>query len=108
MANINLISFRLRYPYKPEWLLSAGFSYDTSMSSDATRPSILPVGKMYRYGAGVEYNKRDDLTIGAGLDFVWEGNVPVKESGNNLAGTVQGKYEDAYFVLASVYASWRF
>ena len=62
-----------QYRYTPRWLLSAGFSYDTSMSSDANRPIILPVGKMYRYGAGVEYNKRDDLTIGAGLDVVWEG-----------------------------------
>ena len=97
-----------QYRYQPEWLLSAGFSYDTSMSSDANRPIILPVGKMYRYGAGVEYDRRDDLTIGAGLDFVWEGNVPVKQSGNAIAGTVQGKYEDAYFVFASVYASWIF
>jgi long-chain fatty acid transport protein len=97
-----------QYQYTPRWLLSAGFSYDTSMSSDANRPIILLVGKMYRYGAGVEYNKQDDLTIGAGPDVVWEGNVPVKESGNNLAGTVQGKYENAYFVFGSVYASWKF
>ena len=97
-----------QYRYTPRWLLSAGFSYDTSLSSDANRPIILPVGKMYRYGAGVEYNKRDDLKIGAGLDFAWQGNVPVAEAGNAIAGTVQGKYENAYFVFGSVYASWRF
>jgi long-chain fatty acid transport protein len=98
----------VQYRYTPQWLLSAGFSYDTSMSSDANRPIILPVGHMYRYGAGFEYDKSDDLTIGGGLDFVWEGNVPVKEAGNVIAGNVQGKYEDAYFVFASVYASWKF
>ena len=97
-----------QYQYTPQWLLSAGFSYDTSMSSDANRPIILPVGQMYRYGGGVEYNKGDDLMIGAGLDLVWLGNVPVAEAGNNIAGTVNGKYTDAYFVFASVYASWKF
>jgi long-chain fatty acid transport protein len=97
-----------QYRYTPQWLLSAGFSYDTSMSSDANRPIILPVGKMYRYGAGIEYDGREDLTIGAGLDFVWEGNVPVKEAGNVIAGNVQGKYNNAYFVFTSVYASWKF
>jgi len=97
-----------QYRYTPQWLLTGGFSYDTSMSSDGKRPIILPVGQMYRYGAGFEYYKRDDLTIGGGLDLVWEGNVPVADAGNNFAGTVNGKYTDAYFVFASVYASWRF
>ena len=27
---------------------------------------------MYRYGTGFEYDKSDNLKIGAGLDFVWE------------------------------------
>jgi long-subunit fatty acid transport protein len=78
------------------------------MPLDVNRPIIPPVGKMYRYGAGVEYDGRDDLTIGAGLDLVWEGNVHVKQSGNNIAGTVNGKYKDAFFVFASVYARWKF
>jgi long-chain fatty acid transport protein len=97
-----------QYQYTPEWLLTAGFSYDTSMSSDANRPIMLPLGHMYRYGAGFEYKKREDLTVGAGLDFVWEGNVPIAKTGNAVAGMVDGKYENAYFVFASVYASWRF
>ena len=42
-----------QYRYTPQWLLTAGFSYDTSKSSDAKRPIILPVAQMYRYGAGI-------------------------------------------------------
>jgi hypothetical protein len=45
---------------------------------------------MYCYGAGLEYNKREDLIIGAGVDVVWEGDLPVKEAGNAIAGTVEG------------------
>ena len=97
-----------QYQYTPQWLLSAGFSYDTSMSSDANRPIILPVASMYRYGAGCEYAKSDELKIGAGLDFVWEGNVPVADAGNAFAGQASGRYTDAYFVFASVYATWKF
>ena len=97
-----------QYQYTPEWLLTAGFSYDTSMSSEANRPISLPLGTMYRYGAGFEYQKREDLTVGAGLDFVWEGNLPVAQAGNPIAGKVAGKYENVYFVFASVYATWRF
>jgi long-chain fatty acid transport protein len=97
-----------QYQYTPQWMLSAGFAYDTSMSSDRTRPILLPFGAMYRYGAGLEYKKREDLTIGAGMEFFWEGNLPVAQSGNALAGEVGGKYKDVYFVFASVYGKWRF
>ena len=84
------------------------FSYDTSMPSDGNRPIILPAGHMYRRGAGFEYDKSDDLTIGAGLDFVWVGSVPVNEAGNAIDGNVQGQYHNACFVFASVYAGWKF
>lgn len=97
-----------QYQYTPRWLLTAGASYDTSMSSDRTRPVMLPLGKMYRYGVGFEYEKRKELTIGAGLDFMWEGNLPVAPAGNALAGEVSGKYENVYFVFASVYGKWTF
>ena len=47
-------------------------------------------------------------TIGAGLDFVWQGNRPVAPAGNVLAGEVSGKYENLYIVFASVYGKWTF
>jgi long-chain fatty acid transport protein len=97
-----------QYQYTPQWLLTAGVSYDTSMSTDKTRPILLPLGAMYRYGVGFEYEKRKELTLGAGLDFVWEGNLPVAPSGNALAGEVSGKYENVYFVFASIYGKWTF
>jgi len=96
------------YQYTPQWLLTAGVAYDTSMSTDRTRPILLPLGAMYRYGLGFEYRKREDLTIGAGLEFFWEGNLPVADSGNTLAGEVSGKYENVYFGFASLYAAWKF
>jgi long-subunit fatty acid transport protein len=50
---------------KPKWELTAGFTFDTSMSSDRTRPIVIPLGTMYRYALGFKHNVRDDLTPSA-------------------------------------------
>jgi len=97
-----------QYRYSPQWLLSAGFSYDTSMATDATRPLILPLGSMYRYGAGFTYQKRKDLTLGAAMEFLYEGNLPIKETGGALSGEVSGKYENVSLTFLTFYANWKF
>jgi len=90
------------YQYKPKWELTAGFSYDTSMSTDRTRPIVIPLGNMYRYAIGVKHQKREDLTLGGGLTFIWEGNLPVKDT----SAGVSGKYTNVSIWIASVYARW--
>jgi len=90
------------YQYKPKWELTAGFSYDTSMSTDRTRPIVIPLGNMYRYAIGVKHQKREDLTLGGGLTFIWEGNLPVKDT----SAGVSGKYQNVSIWIASVYARW--
>ena len=89
------------YQYKPKWELTAGFSLDSSMSSDSTRPIVIPLGTMYRYALGFKHNVRDDLTVGGGLTWIWEGNLPIKE-----AGGVNGKYDRVSISVLSFYARW--
>jgi long-chain fatty acid transport protein len=89
------------YQYSPKWKLTGGVSYDTSMASDATRPLVLPLGSMTRYGLGFEFKKREDLTLGGGLTFLWEGNLPTKPTGG-----VSGKYENVSITFLSFYARW--
>ena len=89
------------YKYRPKWELTAGFSLDTSMSSDRTRPIVIPLGTLYRYAIGFKHKKREDLTLGGGLTFIWEGNLPIKDTGG-----VSGKYEDVSIWIASFYARW--
>ncbi|MFC1578915.1 OmpP1/FadL family transporter [Pseudomonadota bacterium] len=89
------------YQYKPKWLLTAGVTYDTSMMTDATGPIDLPMAALYRYGAGFKYAAREDLTLGAGLTWLYEGSVPFKESGG-----VAGKYKNVSITFLSFYASW--
>ena len=89
------------YQYKPKWELTAGFSFDSSMASDRTRPIVLPLGAMYRYALGFKHHVRDDLTVGGGLSWIWEGNLPVKETSG-----VNGKYSRVSISVLSFYARW--
>ena len=95
-----------QYQYNPKLMLTAGFSYDTSMTDDSNRPIDLPLGTMYRYGLGFKYKKSDDLLLGAGLSFLWEGDLEIKPAGNPVAGQVSGKYENVSITFLSFYAQW--
>lgn len=89
------------YKYAPGWEMTAGFSADSSMSTDSTRPIVIPLGTMYRYALGFKHDVRDDLIIGGGLTWIWEGNLPVKE-----ASGVNGKYDRVSITVLSFYARW--
>ena len=89
------------YQWKPRWELTAGFSYDSSMMSSRTRPIFIPLGNMYRYAVGFKHMRSETLTLGAGLTFLWEGNLPVDDSGG-----VSGKYNNVSLTFLSFYANW--
>ena len=91
----------IEYQWNPAWEITAGFSYDSSMMSGGTRPIFIPLGSMYRYAVGFKHKKRDDLTLGGGFSFLWEGNLPVEDSVG-----VSGKYNHASLFFLSFYASW--
>lgn len=89
------------YQYAPKLLLTSGFSFDTSMSSDRTRPISLPLGTMYRYAVGFKYRANENLTYGGGFSWLWQGNLPVKETGD-----VGGHYQKVSISFLSLYAMW--
>ncbi len=94
------------YQYSPKLMLTAGFSYDSSMVKDSNRPITLPIGPMYRYGLGLKYQKSDDLTLGAGLSFLWEGDLKVKPAGDPVSGQVSGEYKNVSITFLSFYVQW--
>jgi long-chain fatty acid transport protein len=106
------VGLATEYQYSPKWMFTAGFSYDSSMSKGSTRPMELPIGHMYRYGLGVKYSKSDDLLLGAGLSFLWEGDMKTIAAGTGSAdnpsgGRVSGEYKDVSITFLSLYAQWR-
>ena len=94
-----------QYQYTPKLMLTAGFSYDSSMSDSDTRPITLPLGAMYRYGLGFKYKKSDELLLGGGLSFMWEGDLKVKPAGGPSTG-VSGQYDNVNITFLSFYAQW--
>jgi long-chain fatty acid transport protein len=95
------------YQHNPKLMLTAGFSYDTSMSDSDTRPINMPLGDMYRYGAGFKYRKSNDLTLGGGLSFLWEGDLKVKQAGSEREGFVSGQYDNVFLAFLSFFVQWR-
>jgi long-chain fatty acid transport protein len=89
------------YKYRPNWELTAGFSFDTSMSTDRTRPIAIPLGTLYRYALGFKHKTRKNRTLGGGLTWIWEGNLPIKPTGD-----VEGQYNNVSIWVASLYMSF--
>ncbi len=96
-----------QYQFDESLMLSAGFSFDSKLSDNDKRPLVLPLKDMYRYGAGFEKKMSEDFTLGAGLDFLWEGDVPIQPTDAG-AGVIHGQYTSIYFIFASVYGVWKF
>ena len=96
-----------QYQYTPRWMLTAGFSYDSSPMTSSHRPLELPIGAMYRYGLGFKYKKSDKVTLGGGLSFLWEGDLKVLPSGTPASGgQVSGEYANVWISFLSLYAEW--
>ena len=93
------------YQWRPDLQLTAGIAYDTSMSTERTRPLAIPLGSLYRYAIGFKQKRGDGLTIGGGFTWLYEGNLPV-ENRPGIDGRVYGKYSNASLYFFSLYAAW--
>jgi long-chain fatty acid transport protein len=91
-----------QYKVSPQLLLSAGFAYDSSMVTDATRTVSAPIGAMYRYGTGAQYQWNEHLTTGISYELMWEGKLSLSQSKGTLNTTTAGQFTNTlvnFFVL---------
>ena len=96
-----------QYHASEQWLLSAGFAYDTSAVSDANRTLSLPMGKGYRIGLGAQWQVSKAVSLGAGYEFMWAGNMPVTQD-SAFQGHVSGSFENSWFSFFDVNLTWKF
>ena len=94
------------YLWKPDLQLTAGISYDTSMSSQRTRPLAIPLGALYRYAIGFKQKRRDGLAVGGGLTWLYEGNLEIEDQTGSGGGRTYGKYSNVSIYFFSLWASW--
>jgi long-chain fatty acid transport protein len=97
--------FGAEYQWKPDLRITAGFSYDTSMSTSRTRPLSIPLGALYRYAIGFKHQRRDHLTVGGGLTWLYEGNLEIDDQ-PGIGGEVYGRYSNVSLYFLSLYVSW--
>ena len=91
--------------YNRRWLFSGGVAYDSSAVSDSNRTVSLPMGESYRFGLGAQYQMSKKLEIGAALEFIWAGDMPVTQT-STYRGKVAGFYDNAWFSFFSAHLTW--
>jgi len=91
------------FQWRPSLQLTAGVHVDTSMSTDRTRPVAIPLGTLYRYAIGFKRQRPEGrLTLGGGLTYIYEGNLPIAQTSAGAAG----KYSNVALWIFSFYGKW--
>ncbi len=98
-----------QYRVAPKWLASLGAAYDTSpIKHDYNRSPVLPLDRAIRYGAGLQYDINDDITIGGAYEFIDCGLARVDKQGGALKGDIKGKYTKNYINTFNLNVVWKF
>lgn len=90
-----------------DWLLSAGFAYDSSAVGDADRTLSLPMGEGYRFGLGAQWQVSKTVNLGAAYTFLWAGDMPVTQT-SAYRGRVSGGFNDSWFSFFTVNLAAKF
>ena len=103
--NVYHVGIGAQYQRDSKWRYSAGASYDSALSKGKHRSAMIPMGEMIRVGGGAEYRKNSDLTLGAAMDIMWEGDLSL--NGSSDGGTLSGTYENVFLAFFTAYAKWQ-
>jgi long-chain fatty acid transport protein len=90
------------------WSVSAGFAYDSSPVSNSDRKVAMPLDRQYRFGVGLQYVLRNDLTLGAAYEYMDAGDAPVNQRGGLFRGDFKGALDRADFHFFALNANWKF
>jgi long-chain fatty acid transport protein len=96
--------FNLGVNYRPadQWLLQAGFAYDSSPVSDGNRNAMLPVDRQLRYAAGVQYQWNERVNIGGAFEYADMGDAKIDSN------VLKGDYEDNQIFFFGLNVSYKF
>jgi len=95
-----------QYRLNPEWVVSTGFGYDSSMVKDKYRTLDLPVGESYKFGLGALWQTSRTLNLGFSYELAWAGNMPVDQNRGALAGRVAGDFKNTSLHFFALTVTW--
>lgn len=105
------VAVGLQHKIGPQWLLSVGFSHDTSLVKDEDRSVDLNADRQYRLATGIQYNLDQDITIGTAYQYVDGGSASIDQSrglGGPLEMRLQGDYDPNRIHYFNVNLIWRY
>ena len=92
----------IHYRLDEDWLLQAGFAYDTSAIKHARhRTAVLPVDQQFRYTLGTLYDYSKDTTLGFGVEFADLGKSRIRND------NFQGDYDRNFILFLNFTANWK-
>ncbi len=91
--------------YKPreDWLLQAGFTYDSSPVSSGDRTADMPIDEQYRFAVGAQHQLSETLAVGGSFVYADLGDAKISNS-----TTLEGDYETNRALFFSLNLNWKF
>jgi len=91
----------------PEWLLSFGAAYDSSMTDDANRSLSLSLASQLRLGIGGQVTLDDHWSLAMASELLWGGSPIIDVDRGVLAGHVSGSYSSTWILFFSLGFTWK-
>lgn len=101
------VAIGAQYRVCEPWLLSAGFAYDSSPSTESNRSPDMPFDRNFRYAAGAQYDWSKNLTLGLAYEFIDLGSAGINKEGF-LRGNLIGDYSTNNVNVVNVNLIYRF
>ena len=76
------------------------------MLKDQDRTVTLPIGQVFRFGLGAEWQASPTLNVRFSYELAYGGDLPVNENRGPLAGAVVGQYPSSYLNFFRVSFIW--
>lgn len=95
-----------RYRLNEAWLINTGFAWDSSMLKDQDRTVTLPIGQVFRFGLGAEWQASPTLNVAFSYELAYSGTISVNQDRGPLGGSVVGQFPGAYINFFQVSFIW--
>jgi len=97
-----------RYTLTRDWLLQAGYAYDSSPVSDRWRTPDIPVGAQHRFSVGVQYALSHDVTLSLAYTLIHLGDAAIDRTTSPLSGNLQGHFSPGDAHVVGLMMRWQF
>lgn len=97
----------LQYRAGDPVMFSCGIAYDSSMVEEEYMTPDLPTSDMWRYGAGMNFQLKENIDLGCVYTLAWAGDMQMDQQAP-LSGRVAGQYKNTSLHFLAFNVRWKF